>query len=157
MTAGVPVALLTPVPIDHLVDGVEVCRREGKVAYGSQAWETLMKFEDLGGVGAPVLVYASHNPEHLGPTVLWVGYYLDYVESKGGAHPAHGRYRPPSCKEEDQSGYWAGFYELSDLQQLDPESRIAIPSLRSLDGKPYAAGFVPEGPTIVTRPAGLPS
>ena len=155
MTEGVPVALLTPVPIDHLVDGVEVCRREGKVAYGSQAWETFRRFEDLGGVGAPVLVYASHNAEHLGPTVSWLGYYLDYVESRRGAHPDRVRFRPPSCKEEDGTGYWAGFYELRDLAQLDPEARIDIRTLRSLEGKPYAAGFVPEGPTIITRPAGL--
>ena len=46
------VALLAPIPLEHLSDGVEVCTREGKVAFGSQAWETLTKFEDLGGVGA---------------------------------------------------------------------------------------------------------
>ena len=41
------VALLAPIPREHLTDGVEVCTREAKVAFGRPAWEALGKFEDL--------------------------------------------------------------------------------------------------------------
>lgn len=30
------VALLAPIPLEHLTDSVEVCTREGKVAFGSR-------------------------------------------------------------------------------------------------------------------------
>jgi hypothetical protein len=33
------VALLAPVPLEHLIDGVAVCDQQGKVAFGSRAWE----------------------------------------------------------------------------------------------------------------------
>ena len=144
------VALLAPIPLEHLSDGVEVCTREGKVAFGSQAWETLTKFEDLGGVGAPVLIYASHNPSHVGAVVTWVARYADYVESRGGAHPARDRYRPPSCHDEDRTGHWAGFYEVESLRQLDDP--IPITTLRNPQGKPFKANFVPEGPTVIAVP-----
>ena len=54
------VALLAPIPLEHLSDGVEVCTREGKVAFGSQAWEALAKFEDLGGTTR--VVYSERYP-----------------------------------------------------------------------------------------------
>ena len=57
------VALLTPVPVEHLLDGVEVCRREGKVAFGSQAFETFTRLDDEAGPGTLVLIYASHSGE----------------------------------------------------------------------------------------------
>lgn len=150
-----PAALLTPVPIDHLRDGAEVCARQGKIAFGSQAREVLTKFEDLGGVGSPVLIYPSHNPELLGPTVSWVGTYHDYVESRGGAHPKRDQFRPPSCHEEDRTGYWAGFYELSDLIELEPSEHMPISALRTSAGAAFKSNFIPEGPTIITRPKSL--
>ncbi len=70
--ARVPVAgLLAPVPMDHLSDGIEVCRQEGKVAFGSRAWEVFRDLHAEAGPGAPVLIYASHSDAPLGPVVSW--------------------------------------------------------------------------------------
>jgi hypothetical protein len=60
-TTTATVALLAPVPLEHLVDGVEVCAREGKVAFGSRAWEVFKQLDEI-RAEAPVdvYVYASH-------------------------------------------------------------------------------------------------
>lgn len=154
MSSEGPVALLSPVPLDHLSDGVDVCTRRGKVAFGSQAWSVFDKFENLGGIGAPVLIYVSHPTVHLGAVVSWVARYLGYVESVGGRHPDKMRYRPPSCREEDKGGYWAGFYEVERLRRLDEAEQMRISTLRNPGNRAFKAGFVPEGPTIIALPTG---
>ena len=154
MSGVSPVALLSPVPFEHLSDGVDVCTRRGKVAFGSQAWTVFDKFENVGGIGAPVLIYASHPTERLGAVVSWVARYLGYVESVGGRHPDKMRHRPPSCHVEDKSGHWAGFYEVEGLRRLDETELVRISTLRNPDNRAFKSGFVPEGPTIIALPAG---
>lgn len=56
------IALLAPVPLVHLEDGVDVSERKGKVAYGSTAWEFFKKLdEDRGGLAVETFIYASHS------------------------------------------------------------------------------------------------
>jgi len=43
--------LLASVPLDHLLDGLEVCQEQGKVAFGTRAWEAFRDWRrrrDLG-------------------------------------------------------------------------------------------------------------
>jgi len=121
------------------------------VVFGSQAWTVFADLDEISGPDTPVLIYSSHDSTHHGPTVTWTARYQRYVTSRDGSHPDRMKYRPPSCREEDRSGYWAGFYEISDLAELAPEATIEIKSLRRRDGSSYEKGFVPEGPTIVRR------
>ncbi len=83
------------------------------------------------------------------PIVTWTATYIRYVTSRGGGHPDRTKYRPKSCREEDEKGDWAGFYEVADLTRLDADDAIGISSLRSRDGKPYASNFIPRGPIII--------
>ena len=147
-------ALLTPVPLEHLVDGEAVAASEGRVAFGSQAWEVFRELERESGSDTPVLIYASHTGGLPNLKVTWRGNFLRYVESRGGAHPDGTRFRPPSTAEwhEDEERYWAGFYEVELLHRLDEEGQLRIADLRDRRGKRYGRGFVPEGPIIISAP-----
>ncbi len=53
-------ALLAPVPHEHLVSGAEVCAREGKVAFGSMKWDLFRQLDAIAsGEKVPVHLYAS--------------------------------------------------------------------------------------------------
>lgn len=57
------VALLAPVPLEFLIEGIAVCDRQGKVAFGSRAWEIFRKLDELrNGQPVDVYIYASHSP-----------------------------------------------------------------------------------------------
>ena len=99
------IALLAPVPLEHLEDGMEVCQREGRVAFGSRAWEVFRKLDELrNGLPVDVYIYASHDPGIRRLVVSWSGIYVGHVESVNGAHPEGMRFRPPSTgKSEDDN------------------------------------------------------
>ncbi|MDW3217108.1 MAG: hypothetical protein R8F63_00735 [Acidimicrobiales bacterium] len=139
-------ALLTPVPAEHLVDGEDVCRRQDKVAFGTEAWEVFAALSDIAGPEPQVLIYASHDDEHHGPVVTWVARYVGYTPARAGLHPDRFRYRPPSCRAD---GAFSGFYEVTELRRLDSGLEIPVESLKKRDGGSLTAGFVPRGPTIV--------
>lgn len=156
--AKLPVAgLLAPVPLDHLTDGSEVCRREGKVAFGTRVWEAFRELETEAGLGAPILIYASHSARNLGPVVSWVACFSGWVPAVGGAHPDGDLYRPPSTQlgDEDRSGYWLGFWEVTDLRELGPDEQVPVDSLHDRRGRKYVRGFVPEGPILISGTAGF--
>lgn len=147
------VALLAPVPLVHVEDGAEVCARQGKVAFGSRAWQLFRELDALRhDRPVEVYIYASHSPE-TACDVTWRARYVRHVQSDGGAHPEGMRFRPPSTglHPSDNTGHWAVFWEVEELERL-PEP-IAIGGLRGL-GKPtaYARSFVPEGPVLIERP-----
>jgi len=150
MTSTNRPALLTPVPEIHLVEGLEVCRRRGKVAFGSQAWAVFDELDNIAGPGASVLIYASMTSRLGAPAIGWTGKYQQYVTSRAGSHPARARFRPASCKDEDASGYWAGFYEITDLRELPDDECFLIRSLRAKGGSSFNDEFIPRGPVILT-------
>jgi hypothetical protein len=66
------VALLAPVPFEHLNDGQEVVQKEGKVAFGSRAWETFRELDKLRkGMPVDVYIYESHGGGHYDFKVSW--------------------------------------------------------------------------------------
>ena len=149
------VALLAPVPLIHLTDGALVCQQEGKVAFGSRAWEV---FRDLDRTrvseSVDVLIYASHANADGPAVVTWRAKYIGHVEAKNGTHPEGMQYRPPSTAEHssDNLGYWAVFWEVTDLHELPADEAIPVKELQSLAGKYFKASFVPEGPIIMSNP-----
>lgn len=142
-------ALLAPVPLVHLEDGQPVCRKRGKVAYGSRNWTLFRELDDLrAGMPVETYIYASHTDDHK-LVVSWHALYIGHVEGIGGLHPAGRKFRPPSAMD-DGTGHWAVFWEVTDLKPIPP---ISIADFCSRGAKaPYGKPFVPEGPIIVERP-----
>lgn len=155
-------AILAPVPEEYLVEGAEVCGKHGKVAFGSNAWETWREIDRLrGGLAVEVLIYASHSSAHPRGTmvheVAWRARYVGHVESKHGSHPDGMTYRPPSTAKHrsDNRGHFALFWELRDLRALPVGEHLRIVDLKSYrTHKHYAANFVPEGPVLIELPWG---
>lgn len=149
-------SLLTPVPLEHLRSGVDVCLEQGKVAFGSRAWEVFREL-DAKRHGSPVdvFIYASSDQNSISIEVSWRGRYIGHVESKGGAHPDGLRFRPLSTQKNssDNKGHWAVFWELDQLRELSQEERVPIKDFIGYSsGKKYKKGFIPEGPLIVVSP-----
>lgn len=152
------VALLAPVSLEHLEDGSEVCRKQGRVAFGSRAWEVFRKLDALrNGLPVEVFIYASHDPHVHRLAVSWKGLYVGHVESDNGAHPMGMRFRPPSTGKyhEDNHGYWAVFWEVESLRRLQEDQCIPTGRFWGLEKpKSYGRNFVPEGPILIRYPMG---
>lgn len=148
------VALLAPVPRRHLDSGVEVLRREGRVAFGSRAWELFRKLDDL-RCGEPVDVYIYASHEDGNAEVSWLARYVRSVESQDGAHPEGMRLRPltTASNESDNLGHWAVFWELDELRCLEPHERHPMTDFTPFGKrKAYGKSFVPEGPLLIEHP-----
>jgi hypothetical protein len=150
------VALLAPIPLEHLEDGSEVCRREGRVAFGSRAWEVFRKLDDLrNGLPVEVFIYASHDPGVRRLVVSWRALYIGHVESVNGAHPEGMKVRPPSTARylDDNQGYWAVFWEVEELHRLEEGQGNPTGSFWGLEkANSYGRNFVPEGPILIRYP-----
>jgi len=150
------VALLTPVPVEHLESGAAICAAEGKVAFGSRSWEVFRKLDALRtGLSVDVYIYASGAGPQEVRAATWRAVYVGHVESVGGAHPEGMRFRPPStCQNEsDNYGHWAVFWEVRELRRL-PESEFIATRQFTGHGKrrTYRDNFAPEGPLLVEHP-----
>jgi hypothetical protein len=150
------VALLAPVPLRHLVDGAEVARREGRVAFGSRAWELFRSLDALRkGLPVDVYIYASRTNAPLVSEASWKGRYVRNVDSVNGAHPAGMRYRPPStaANPSDNLGHWAVFWEVEELAELPDDGVIRLDELTAVDKRErYGPSFIPEGPLLIEHP-----
>ncbi len=145
-------ALLAPVPLVFLDEGTNLCRKRGKVAFASRAWELFRELDSIrGGLPVETFIYASQTGKGA-PAVTWRGHYIGSVESQDGAHPNGRRYRPPFAVEdgEDKAGYWAVFWEVSNLGPVEPIAMCEFTGWKT--DEPYKPNFVPEGPLIVRRP-----
>lgn len=121
------------------------------LAIGSRADEVLERFDEIGGIGAPVLLYESHRP---GPPVLvtsFTGSWGGWAHAVGNGVPprAWRRFRSALMEEEDKSaGFFTSFYLVENLEPLG--SPRPLTELRGYGGdKPLATNFVPLGPVIV--------
>jgi hypothetical protein len=147
------VALLAPVPLEHLIDGEVICNEQGKVAFGSRAWELFRKLDEIrDNEPVDVYIYASHSVN--GPVfkVSWIASYIGHVESKSGAHPDGMRFRPPSTGKHtgDNHGHWAIFWEVVNLRRLPIKEYILTGDFIGYEKiKPYTKNFVPEGPILI--------
>ncbi|MGH9890979.1 MAG: hypothetical protein ACREA0_03135 [bacterium] len=155
-TTASHVALLAPVPLVHLTDGADIAKREGRVAFGSRAWDVFRELDGLRrGLTVDAYLYASHIDGPLVLAATWHARYIGHVESVNGAHPGGMRYRPPSTARypSDNQGHWAVFWEVEALRQV---AAAEYRPLRDFTGfgkrRPYGRNFVPEGPLLVEHP-----
>lgn len=145
-------ALLTPVPVEHLTDGVETCTREGTVAFGSDAWQLFESADFPLDPGDDVLIYASHTGEPAIPRITWRAQFGRYQRTEQYRGMELRRIRPPSTRPEDAETPWAGFSELTGLRQLDGDEALPILGMLDQHGRPYRSAFIPRGPIIITAP-----
>jgi len=83
------VALLAPVPHEHLLSGLKTVANEGKVAFGTRAFEVFAhlrdNYADAGRIEA--LIYESDSRIHGGPPcITWRAVYVGYEGSETGGH-----------------------------------------------------------------------
>lgn len=150
------VALLAPVPLEHLLDGQIVAVKQGKVAFGSRVWELFQELDQLRkGQAVDLYIYASHT---VGPQILeatWHAEYIGHVHSVEGAHPEGMLYRPPSTAKyrSDNEGHWAVFWEVQHLRPLPEGHRVRLVDLEGFGKeKRYRRGFIPERPFLIEHP-----
>jgi hypothetical protein len=150
------VALLAPVPWEHLIDGKKKADIEGRVAYGSRVWELFEELDTLReGMPVDVYIYASGAGGHHDFEVSWHARYMGHVRSEMGAHPDGMRYRPDSTAKypNDNSGYWAIFWEVEDLQELPKPQHMSLAQFTGFGKKKaYGHAFPPEGPLLIEHP-----
>ncbi len=148
-------AILAPVPYEHLVSGEGVCAAEGKVAFGSMKWEFFREL-DLRAAGekVPVYLYASWAEGSARPHVTWRAWYIGHVEGSGAGHPDGMRFRPPTTgKYPTDNSEWAIYWEVEGLAPLSGAERIEMDAFVGYDtGKRFARHLVPEGPMLVREP-----
>lgn len=145
------VALLTPVPQQHLESGLKRCAETGFVAFGTDSGMVLSKFRIAIDADHPadILFYASETSKAGPPSATYRGRFAGYDGAIAGrAKKAWAQHRPPTTEHD---GAWQSFYLVSDLQKLE----IAIPlSSLTKHGKKgkLAKAFVPLGPLIIETP-----
>lgn len=149
------IALLAPVPYEHLESGKPICDKEGKVAFGSMAWEVFRELDkERNGASVNVYIYASDSPNSEELEVSWIGRYIGHVESKNGTHPDGMRFRPPSTAKNpgDNKGHWAVFWELDELRELEPSECKPTGAFTGYKSKKqYKKNVVPRGPLLINQ------
>jgi hypothetical protein len=157
MTLAFDVALLAPVPEEHLTSGLGNCHNHGKVAFGSRAFETFYELEHMRrGLTVDVYIYASHTKNPIGCQVSWRAIYIGFIKSEDlpSKHEDYeDLYRPETTKQysDDTRLYWPLFWEVTDLQEI--ATHIPIHQFTGRGRKrPYQKIFVPEGPLLIEYP-----
>lgn len=145
------VALLTPVPEQHLIAGLETSDVTGLVVFGTDAALTLLEFSALVDEEhqADILLYASHSQIGGPPRATYRGRFAGYDGAeKGKAKAAWLKHRPPST---DSDSGWSGFYLVRNLKRLEQPVLIATLKKRG-GGAKFAKTFVPIGPIVIDTP-----
>lgn len=85
----------------------------------------------------------------------WHARYLAHADARADGSPRKGTFRPASTENEfgPQKGYWAVYWEVTELEPLQKNGWVKISSLRGLGtGKTYPASFRPERPMLIEAP-----
>lgn len=150
------IALFAPIPIEHLITGRTQIEQNGKVAFGSQNFELFRRLDiERNEHPVDVYIYASWMQDLPEGDRFWIARYIGHVDSDLGAHPSGMKYRPFSTSKyaNDNSGFWAIFWE---IDKLEPVSQVDWIKIFDLTGykknKKYGKNFVPEGPILIEHP-----
>lgn len=144
------VALLTPVPLLHLQSGLEVCRQEGRVAFGSESGLVLSEAVAEAREGPlDVYIYASFGAGGP-PAISWKARLLSYEGATAFLRGGGAKFRPLSTGDD---GKWDAFYLVENLVELPSNKRRLISSLKKRKGGNFAVTFVPHGPVLIENPS----
>ena len=145
------VALLTPVPQQHLESGLQRCAETGFVAFGTDSGMVLSEFRMAVDDDHPadILFYASEASKAGQPSATYRGRFAGYDGAVDGrAKKAWAKHRPPTT---EQDGAWQSFYLVSDLRKLATAIPLTTLTKQGNKGK-LAKTFVPLGPLIIDTP-----
>jgi hypothetical protein len=143
------VALLAPVPEEHLQSGLERCRAEGFVAFGTDTAMVLSELKLLVDQEHPadILFYASRMSGVL--TATFRARFVDYEGAVSGkAKPGWAKYRPVSTGTDTN---FSSFYLVREFRLLERPIAIASLNKRGNKGK-FKSNFRPHGPIIIDTP-----
>ena len=145
------IALLAPVPLEHLLDAREIVETEGKVAFGSQRFDLFRQLDsERNGLPVDVYIYESRREGHPEGETLWRARYVGREESDLGAHPSGMRFRPKSTTDDTA---FAVFWEVDELRPAAQGEWCRLSDLTGFEKKkPYGQPFVPEGPILIEHP-----
>jgi hypothetical protein len=146
------VALLAPVPSDHLTSGKSTCEAKGRVAFGSRAREVFLQLDELrAGLPVDVYIYASHADGQTEAAVSWHARYVGHVESKAGVHPHSTQYRPVSTVSDTKDSEI--FWEVEHLGPLPQGKHKPVSALGGYaSDKTYSSSFRPRRPLLIKHP-----
>lgn len=144
-------ALLTPVPLQHLESGLDKCGETGLVVYGTDAAMALAEFASgvSDHVGADIFFYASEGASMGRPAATYHGKFAGFRGARAGrADKEWIQHRPDSTSGDSA---WDGFYAVTELRKLNQP--VPISQFSKWGAKRnLAPTFVPRGPTIVDAP-----
>ena len=143
------VALLTPVPLRHLISGLEICDQTGQVTYGTNAVSRLENFSRTLNptATADIFFYASKAGGSHKPMVTFKGRFIKWVEATDtGLAPIKDRKFRPTTTVRDKP--WKSFYVVSDLEQLAKPIPIKLLKGRGISTR-YSDTYYPRGPMII--------
>lgn len=157
VTTASSIALLAPVPKEHLDDGSKTVVEKGKVAFGSMKWETFRDLDKLcAGMPVDVYIYESEGGGKINSSITWRGRYIFHKESDMGAPPAEIKpFRPDSTfkYETDNQGHWAVFWVLDSLEPVPQGEERWVGEFTGYGKKKaYGHSFSPEGPILIEHP-----
>ena len=141
-------AILTPVPLEHLVDGAIVCRTRGTVLFGSQEHALFERLDDERASDLTVLIYASHAGAGGPFKATWRATYSGYHRFEELSARELRRHRPSSADTAEEARHWVGYYAVGALCELD--NPVPLTSLTGKEGKALSPAFIPRGPLLVT-------
>jgi hypothetical protein len=145
------VALLTPVPKQHLESGLERCAETGFVAFGTDSGMVLSEFRLAVDPDHPadILFYASETSKGGPPAATYRGRFAGYDGAVDGrAKKVWAQHRPPTTQHD---GAWQSFYLVSNLRKLEIPIPLTTLTKHGNKGK-LAKTFVPLGPLIIDTP-----
>jgi hypothetical protein len=145
------VALLAPVPEEHLESGLKQCQAAGFVAFGTDSSMVLSELKQLVDQEhtADVLFYASQTSNSGSPKATFRARFVDYEGAVSGkAKPNWAKYRPESTVNDT---IWSSFYLVRDIRLLEIPIPIASLKKRGDKGK-FKSTFAPRGPIIIDTP-----
>jgi len=151
------IALLAPVPKEHLADAKKTVTTMSKVAFGSRAYDVFLKLEEeRGDKSVDAYIYESYGNGAYDFRVSWHARYLGYVGAVNGAHPDGMKFRPASTAQyagDNEGGDWLLFWEVDHLEEIPKSVRMHVGEFVPYGKrKPYGNSFAPRGPMLVNRP-----
>jgi len=151
------IALLAPVPREHLDEGLKTFQAMNKVAFGSRAYDVFIKLDqECNGKPVDVFIYESHGSGQYDFRVSWRARYLKNVPAINGAHPDGMTFRPESTAKypgDNEGGDWLLFWEVDSLQPISDEERVHVGTFSPFGKKkPYGNSFAPRGPMLIEHP-----